>query len=73
MTLKVTITHASPGYPMDAIVKQSNGNPDVRLSDGNTADFYIHSSNTLSVVEVPAAPVAQPQGGGGPGSVNPPV
>lgn len=68
MTLKVTISHSNPGYPMHAVVKQSNGNPDTRISDGGSAEFYVHSGNSLTVVEVAAeAGGNAPLGGGGPG------
>lgn len=80
MTLFVTVKRSPAGYQKDILVQQSNGNADVRLLDGESADFLVHSTNRLTISEVEPLPAptpedtgASPQGGGGPGQVDPPV
>lgn len=76
MTLQVTIAHASPGLtqPKDALVKQT-GAPDMRIKAGESKTFTLTGDNEItSITEVDAELAeASPQGGGGPGQVDPPV
>ena len=64
MTLKVTITHSTPGYPKRALVTpvDKNGVPhglaqgqvaayQKVIADGQSADFYVHDGNSLLVEE----------------------
>lgn len=51
MTLKVTVSHANPGYGMSAMVVQ-NGRPTV-ISEGEAVDFHLYPGAPLGVFEVP--------------------
>lgn len=65
MTLKVTISHSSPGYAKRALVTQvdSKGVPQGLaqgcvaayqriVNDGESVDLYVHNGNSLLVEEL---------------------
>ena len=54
MTLKIKIEVPADGGPYEALVAESGGNRPRMLAPGDSAEFYVHSGNSLTVTELPA-------------------
>ena len=54
MTLKIKIEVPLDGGPYEAQIAESNGNPSRVLAPGDSAEFYVHSGNSITVTELPA-------------------